>query len=158
MRRFADVVRLPLPHKVTNDLSDLVGNVAQLMRHQAEAAGVRLVYFPPDGPVTAAVDRDQLEQVLVNVVKNAVEACRPGEEVEVHLGPHQLAVRDSGRPIPEAIAANLFNPFFSTKPDGQGIGLTLTREILLNHGFSFSLKTNPDGWTEFVIFLSPATQ
>ncbi len=158
MRRFADVVRLPLPHKVPNDLGDLVGNVTQLMKHQAEAAGVRLAYFSPAEPVAAALDRDQLEQVLVNVLKNAVEACRPGEEVEVHLGPHRLAVRDNGRPIPDAIAADLFNPFFSTKPDGQGIGLTLTREILLNHGFSFSLKTNPDGWTEFVVNLSPATQ
>jgi two-component system nitrogen regulation sensor histidine kinase NtrY len=45
----------------------------------------------------------------------------------------------------------LFNPFFSTKRDGQGIGLTLTREILINHGFAFSLETGVDGWTEFTI-------
>jgi signal transduction histidine kinase len=51
------------------------------------------------------------------------------------------------------VASQLFTPFFSTKPQGQGIGLTLVREILGRHGFPFSLKTQPDGWTVFRIDL-----
>ena len=92
-----------------------------------------------------------MEQVLVNVVKNALEACEPGQCVERYQQADYLLIRDNGQPIPDDIAANLFNPFYSTKPEGQGIGLTLTREILLNHAFPFSLKTNDDGWTEFRI-------
>ena len=65
----------------------------------------------------------------------------------------EKAFRDNGQPIPDAVAAKLFNPFFSTKSTGQGIGLTLSRDILLNHGFGFSLKTEPDGWTVFRIDL-----
>ena len=92
-----------------------------------------------------------MEQVLVNVLKNAIEACQPGDTVEVQSSDRQLVIRDNGIPIPTDLEASLFNPFFSSKPAGQGIGLTLTREILLNHGFTFSLKSHPNGWTEFMI-------
>jgi nitrogen-specific signal transduction histidine kinase len=60
-------------------------------------------------------------------------------------------VRNNGAPIPADVQGKLFSPFFSTKTEGQGIGLTLTKEILINHRFSFSLKTETDGWTVFEI-------
>jgi signal transduction histidine kinase len=63
----------------------------------------------------------------------------------------KIIIRNNGRPIANEAENQLFNPFFSTKSDGQGIGLTLTREILLNHGFAFSLKSDSEGWTEFII-------
>ncbi|CCH53972.1 PAS/PAC sensor signal transduction histidine kinase [Fibrisoma limi BUZ 3] len=155
MRRFADVVRLPQPHKQPADLNELARDVTQLMQPQAEARGVTLACLPFQAPVVRAIDTGQFEQVLVNVIKNAIEASRAGQAVEVVVNEHLLTVRDNGTPIPDEIAANLFNPFFSTKPDGQGIGLTLTRDILMNHGFTFSLKTNAEGWTEFVIIHHP---
>ncbi|MES2730201.1 MAG: ATP-binding protein [Bacteroidota bacterium] len=151
MRRFADVVRLPFPQKNLIDFHPLVENVVYLMQPQAQAKGVELTFFPPDKAVLLAADLDQMEQVLVNLIKNAIEACKPGQRVEAHATAKQLVIRDNGQPIPATIAANLFNPFYSTKPQGQGIGLTLSREILLNHGFAFSLQTNEEGWTEFVI-------
>lgn len=152
MRRFADVVRLPLPHCQPTDLGELAQNVTQLMQPQAEARGIQLRYVSEESDLPRlALDVEQMEQVLVNVLKNALEACRPGETVETVLTPESLTIRDNGRPIPDEVAARLFNPFFSTKPDGQGIGLTLTKEILLNHGLQFSLKTGAEGWTEFVI-------
>jgi signal transduction histidine kinase len=153
MRRFADVVRLPAPHLQPADVASLARNVTQFMQPLAEGRGVELL-FTRSGENRRPLDVEQFEQVLVNVVKNALEACQPGETVDVVVTPDALTVRDNGRPIPDDVAARLFNPFFSTKPDGQGIGLTLTREILLNHGFIFCLKTNPDGWTAFVIQFS----
>jgi nitrogen fixation/metabolism regulation signal transduction histidine kinase len=156
MRRFADVVRLPVPHRVATDLNGLVRDIVQLMQVQAEAKGVRLQHHLSGKPVIRPVDVAQMEQMLVNVVKNAIEACPAGGEVRVVLEHDRLVVRDNGQPIPHEVAANLFNPFFSTKADGQGIGLTLTREILHNHGFPFSLRTNPDGWTEFEIGIVPS--
>ncbi|MNL76974.1 Sensor protein FixL [compost metagenome] len=63
----------------------------------------------------------------------------------------RVVIRNNGKPIDQEVGTKLFNPFFSTKRDGQGIGLTLTREILGNHGFDFALETRPDGWTEFRI-------
>ncbi|MGV3558181.1 sensor histidine kinase [Larkinella arboricola] len=151
MRRFADVVRLPQPQKAPTNLTEMARNVGRLMQPQADAKGVTLQYDLKLDTVWVPVDSVQMEQVLVNVIKNAIEACAPGQLVEVVVDSAHLIVRDNGKPISPDLEANLFNPFFSTKPDGQGIGLTLTRDILVNHGFPFSLKTNPNGWTAFTI-------
>ncbi len=154
MRRFADVVRLPLPQKQLKDVSELVRNVVWLMQPQAEGRGVSL-RSDVDTSNNQLIDVEQMEQVLVNVVKNALEACEPGQQVALVSRIDYLLIRNNGQPIPTDIAANLFNPFYSTKAEGQGIGLTLSREILLNHQFPFSLKTNDDGWTEFRIEFVP---
>jgi signal transduction histidine kinase len=154
MHRFAEIVRLPPPHKRPADLGELVANVSRLMQSQAAVKGVHLELFTDAQPVVREVDVEQFEQMLINVVKNAVEACVAGNSVEVRLGPERLVVRNNGNPIPPAVAANLFKPFFSTKPDGQGIGLTLTRDILMGHGFPFSLQSHPDGWTAFTVELN----
>ena len=154
MRRFADVVRLPPPNRVPTDLSVLVNNVTRLMQSLATSQGITLRAILPDFVVRKDVDAGQLEQVLVNVIRNAFDACRAGQEVAVVLTDQSLRIRNNGQPIPEAAAANLFNPFFSTKATGQGIGLTLSRDILLSHGFTFSLLTVADGWTVFTINLA----
>lgn len=152
MRNFADVVRLPPPTLESIDLGKLVQEVTVFMQPYATGKGIALTMQPaPETPTYLRVDAGQMEQVLVNVIKNAIEACKAGQEVEVALSSQQLSIRDKGTPISPVQAAQLFNPFFSSKPDGQGIGLTLTREILLNHGFSFSLRTREDGWTEFLV-------
>ncbi|CCH01428.1 Alginate biosynthesis sensor protein kinB [Fibrella aestuarina BUZ 2] len=151
MRRFADVVRLPVPHRVRADMAALVQNIARLMAPQAEGRAVTLQVTTPDEPVWWLMDESQLEQVLINVVKNALESCRAGNTVSLELSAQQLLIRNNGDPIPDEVAGQLFNPFYSTKRDGQGIGLTLTREILLNHGFAFSLLTEPTGETVFRI-------
>ncbi|SOD82638.1 sensor histidine kinase [Spirosoma fluviale] len=148
MSRFADVVRLPQPQKRPVNVNELVRNVVQLLQPQAAGKGVSLVAVSTETN-WQLVDIEQMEQVLINVIKNAIDACEAGQRVEVIDTPTSLLIRDNGQPIPEEVALNLFNPFYSTKPEGQGIGLTLTREILLSHQFVFSLKTNEDGWTEF---------
>ncbi len=155
MRRFADVVRLPAPNIAPANVNDLVKNGLQLMQPQARQRSVSLTSCLPDMPVNQLIDVGQMEQVLVNIVKNALESCRAGQAVELILTNRELLIRNNGKPITNDVALHLFGPFFSTKPTGQGIGLTLTREILLNHGFGFSLKTDADGWTVFRIDWQP---
>lgn len=155
MRNFADVVRLPLPSTEKTDFTSLVSDVVVFMQSFAKERCVSLEM----GPVSAVllnIDSGQMEQVLVNVIKNAVESCEPGNLVELELNEKELIIRNNGKPISQEESLLLFNPFYSSKRDGQGIGLTLSREILHNHGFHFSLKTNEDGWTAFVIGLSVA--
>ncbi len=154
MRNFANVVRLPQPHKELYDLRKLVESGIKLMKVTAEKKGIRLFSDLPASPVQASVDIYQLEQVLVNIIKNAIEAIEtPGGRIELKLdkSPTSLIVRNNGAPILKEKEQELFSPFFSTKKDGQGIGLTLTREILMNHEASFSLTTREDGWTYFEI-------
>lgn len=150
MRNFADVVRLPAPVPEKTDMGLLVRDVTLFMQNIASVRHVRL-HSQTAECVFWNADKGQMEQVLINVVKNAVEACESGQEVQVDVSSNRVVVRNNGRPIDPEIGSKLFNPFFSTKRDGQGIGLTLTREILTNHGFAFSLATRDDGWTEFRI-------
>lgn len=150
MRNFADVVRLPLPDFEEINLNKLAENGVVFLQSLARQKGVVLQIVNNEKLLVKA-DAGQLEQVLINVIQNALEACEDGKEVRVVIEANQLVVRNNGKPISPQEATQLFNPFYSSKPDGQGIGLTLSREILLNHGFSFSLKTNADGWTEFVV-------
>lgn len=152
MQNFADVVRLPPPHKELHDLRKLVESCIHLMKTTAGNKGITLFSDLPASPVTAAIDIYQLEQVLVNIIKNAIEAMEQSEgriEIKLNQSPVSLSIRNNGAPIPKEKEQELFSPFFSTKKDGQGIGLTLTREILMNHEMGFSLSTKKDGWTYF---------
>jgi signal transduction histidine kinase len=96
-----------------------------------------------------------MEQVLINIIKNSIEAIEQAGTVRLNTYPaeRKLVIADSGHGISSAVASQLFSPFFSTKRNGQGIGLTLIKDILLSHGFEFSLRTKAPGRTEFVIML-----
>lgn len=184
MRNFADVVRLPDPQRERVDLRQVLPLIATLFQAQAQQQNTsfRVGYLSekvaelpllrseggsgrsevgrpkweviPDSQFISA-DSNQLEQVLVNVVKNALESLGHGGEIQLFLTerPRQIVIADNGPGLSEEAAAGIFTPFFTSKPNGQGIGLTLVREILTNHDYQFSLSTDPDGWTRFIIAL-----
>ena len=153
MRNFADVIRLPEPRFETLDLHEILPKILRLMEHKARAQGTGIEWAPAATPLLIRADAGLLEQVLINVVKNALEACGKGGmlQVRTQARPLELCIANNGAPIPKVLEDKLFSPFFSTKAGGQGIGLTLAREILSAHGFSFSLRTGADGWTRFQI-------
>ncbi|QEC68928.1 HAMP domain-containing protein [Panacibacter ginsenosidivorans] len=153
MRNFADVVRLPEPHLKKVDLIKIIHGVSQLMQMKAGEKQVEFIYELRTNSFLIDADEQQLEQALINIVKNAIEAITDKGKIifDLNAQARQLVVTDTGSGINVDVASNLFSPFFSTKKDGQGIGLTLVKEILLNHGFTFSLKTVKDGQTEFAI-------
>ena len=153
MRNFADLVKLEPANRQKTDLNRVVRSVADFMQLSAANRAVNFTFDLPEQPSFVFADVQQLEQVLVNVVKNALEAI--GSNGTIHFGfdagEHILRIIDTGAGLTAALSAQLFNPFFSTKKDGQGIGLTLVREILLNHGFDFSLGSGTSGLTTFEI-------
>ena len=153
MRNFADVVRLPEPNRKQLNLQDLIQAVAKLMELKAQEKQVEFQYAFEQDDFYIFADEQQIEQVLINITKNAIEAI--GEKgtivFKTDLSIRQLTIIDSGKGIEDKVAEQLFSPFFSTKKDGQGIGLTIVREILLNHGFEFYLKSFSAKHTEFVI-------
>ncbi len=153
MRRFADVIRLPEPRREMVDLCELVRKTATLMQFKTEGKNIRFEFDFAASPLPVSVDVQQLEQVLINIVKNAIEAIEQEGLIRFSTtaDPKTLAIADNGKGIPKALASQLFSPFFTNKNGGQGIGLTLVREILLSHGFGFSLQTEADGWTVFRI-------
>jgi len=155
MQGFAEVVRLPAPRRQPCDLRGLLEDVTGLFREDAGTRRVAWVWEVTGGPLLVSLDRGQMEQVLVNVVKNALEAIGTDGTITIRLGCNPsrpfTVLEDSGSGIPEDVRDQLFTPFFTTKPDGQGLGLTLAREVLLAHGFDFSLENAPGGGARFTI-------
>lgn len=152
MRNFADLVRLPAPNKQAVMMDQLVGQVVSLMRRGAPA-GKEIIFEGQGQDWVEMIDEQQMEQVLINIIKNALEAIAGSGQVWVCLDPaaRRLVVRDNGVGIDPSVEGKLFSPFFSTKRQGQGIGLTLIREVLMGHGFAFSLSTNGQGITAFEV-------
>lgn len=165
---FAEVVRLPAPERRPCDLAALVDDLLVLMRPGFEARRIRseLRVDPAlarggAGAVVLA-DKNQLEQVLVNVLKNAAEAIGDDGTVTVELGRTVpaagggerrlfLAVRDTGPGIAPDAVERLFTPFYTTRPGGRGLGLTLAQEILDAHSFAYRLENRAEGGAEFRI-------
>lgn len=139
MNGFAEVVRLPGPELRPTDLGRLLDELLILLRPELERRRIQVAWAERRDPPSLPLDRNQIEQVLVNVLKNAMEAIGEDGRITLCLGADHLAVRDSGPGIPGDVGPLLFTPFFSTKRDGRGLGLTLVREILTHHGFSFHL-------------------
>ena len=141
MRRFAEMIRLPAPKKESLNLHDLIHNVATLLAFKAKERDISFQFDLAAQPLLIMVDVEQMEQALINIVKNAMEAIDQHGVItfSTTLRPRQLSISDTGIGISEAVAPMLFSPFFTTKNSGQGVGLTLIREILSSHQFEFSL-------------------
>lgn len=154
MANFAEVVRLPKPKKAPKDMHVLLQGLQRLLQPQLEKRHISCTWHLAPSPLVVLIDEQQMEQVILNILKNAMEAI--GEEGEIsirtQLDPPQLTITDNGEGIPEEVQQRLFTPFYTTKSNGQGIGLTMVRDILVNHGFTFSLSSD-GGLTSFTIKL-----
>lgn len=153
MSNFAKVASLPSPVKVNQDLNELVRSIGILLNFECKNRNIALKLQLENDPLYVHFDVQQMELVLINIIKNSIEAIEQKGVIIIttQASPLQLSIQDSGKGILEETKFNLFTPFFSTKKDGQGIGLTLIRNILINHGYIFSLERNSKGYTEFLI-------
>lgn len=149
---FAEVVRLPPPERRPCDVRQLLNEIVLLWRPELERRRIHCAWEAVEPVPPVELDRNQVEQVLVNVLKNAMEAIGEDGRIMLRLAIEGrrpvLRITDSGPGFPEEVRPLLFTPFFSTKRDGRGLGLTLTREILASHGFDFGLENRPEGGAE----------
>jgi len=159
MGNFADIVRIPPPAKTRYSLNKLVSDVAVLMSSGCSNRNIMLDLALDGTCDDIYIDVQQFEQVLVNIVKNSVESIDKNGVIEIETKNNKLMylkITDNGAGISKEVQDHLFTPFYSSKRNGQGIGLTLIREILINHGCEFSLETRADGKTEFLIIFNEA--
>jgi nitrogen fixation/metabolism regulation signal transduction histidine kinase len=157
--RFADVVKIPEPNLAPVKLNELVASCKRFMEGMCNDRHVKLILECDPKVGTVKVDASLFEQALVNIIKNAVESIETntanhGEVIVKTSCPTCIEVIDNGAGISKEVEAKLFSPFFSTKPNGQGIGLVFIREVLSRHGCTFSLHTYSDGLTRFRILFS----
>jgi two-component system nitrogen regulation sensor histidine kinase NtrY len=160
VRDLAEVVRLPEPRVQPCDLVSLLRGASLLLRASADKMSVGWALEVEEGLPLVQADRAQLEQAFLNIAKNAIEAAGAGGRVSVRAsrlaGRVDVTVENTSNGIDEDVKARLFTPFFSTKADGRGLGLTLVREILTHHGAPFSLSAPAGGPTRFVFSLGIA--
>ena len=155
--RFADVVKIPEPTLVPLSLNEMAATCKRFMEGMCADAGITLRLECNEQVGEVKMDASLFEQVLVNIIKNAAESLssadtiKGGEIVVRTFAPASVEVVDNGPGISPEVEAKLFTPFFSTKPNGQGIGLVFIREVLTKHGCTFSLRTYEDGLTRFRI-------
>lgn len=150
--RFADVVKIPEPHLSAVDMNELTATCKRFMEGMCADHGVTIRMELSEKLRPVQMDAALIEQVVVNIIKNAVESIGENGEITIRtFAPAGMEVVDNGAGISRETEAKLFTPFFSTKPNGQGIGLIFIREILSRHGCTFSLRTYADGLTRFRI-------
>lgn len=143
--RFAEVVKTPDPVLERIDLTALVANMSPFLESLCTPRDIAFVLEMPPGPVYIRADAPQIEQVLVNIVKNSAESIGRGGRITVAITetPVTVTVTDDGPGIPADKADKIFSPFFTDKPTGQGIGLTFVADVLRRHRAAFSLTTDP---------------
>lgn len=154
---FLDYARRPAPQVTDVDLSDLVADVVPLMSADAERAHVPLD-IEASGPVMARADTGQMRRVLINLVRNAIQASAgvDGGRVVVRTGVRErhpfVEVNNHGRRLPDDVRARMFEPFFTTREKGTGLGLAFVQQIVTDHGGEIAVESDgPD--TAFCISL-----
>ena len=153
---FADVVKIPEPQMEEVHLNDRVTACKIFMENLCQNRDIDLQLDLCEENPLVSMDTSLFEQVIINIIKNATESIDTHGKVIIRTSsvPLMLEIGDTGRGISKEIETKLFSPFFSTKPNGQGIGLIFIREVLMKHNYTFSLRTYPDGITKFKIFFN----
>jgi len=147
---FLRYARPHAPELRTVALDDVVEQAVTLLRVEAERAGIRLEVEPAAGPIDVAIDSLQVEQVLLNVVLNAIQATAPGGRVLIRQrlegAEACVDIIDEGHGIDSDHLASIFNPFFTTREKGTGLGLAIANRIVLSHdGRLDVVQTSPRG-------------
>lgn len=141
-------------------LEDTLKRAEQSVAGVLEERGVRVTHEAAAGLPPVPHDADQMQQVFINLLKNAAEASPAGECVSVRLGRSAapgggviVTVKDEGCGMDAETMQTLFEPFFTTKPKGTGLGLYITHEIVKRHGGSLSVTSDPGRGATFTIEL-----
>jgi len=158
LQRFLDFARPPRPERRPLDMRLVVGRVLTLLQTRATRQSVTFAYRRPGLPVIVDADEDQIQQLILNLVMNALDAMPSGGTLECRIAPTQnglveLHVSDTGPGIPVDLLPRLFDPFISTKETGIGLGLAVSFRIAENHGGSLSAANRPEGGACFVVRL-----
>lgn len=151
--RFADVVKIPAPMLKNCNLNDCVEGCRRFLEQMCREKNITLRLMLSKENINVNIDTTLFEQALVNIIKNSIESIEENGEISIATSnsPASIVITDNGKGIDKETERHLFSPFFTTKADGQGIGLIFIREVLGNHGCRYSLRTDDDNLTRFTI-------
>ena len=160
VQRLRDFMRKRETEKRTERLAAVIEEACALALIGAGSQPLRLVRAIDPAAEAAVIDRVQIEQVLFNLIRNALEAMAGSARQDLSVttrpaapGLVEIAVADTGPGLPQTVRERLFQPFVTTKPAGLGVGLSICRAIVQAHGGNLSAEDNPGGGTVFRLTL-----
>ena len=152
-RQLSGVAR---PVRKAIDLQELMDSVISLNSEFAAGLGAVCTYRPKEPDLMIYADEGQISQILINLIKNALQAGAKHIDITAGMGKDDeviVQVANDGEPIPVSAQEQIFIPFFTTKPSGTGIGLALCHQIILKHGGTISVDSQEGKGTTFTITL-----
>ena len=157
LTNFLDFARPQTPKRVPTEPRQLLESIAKLVGETARMAGVRVRIESADGVRALLLDPEQMKQVLLNLVINAIQAMPAGGEVMLRTLSNPdvviLEVQDEGTGIPPEDLERVFNPFVTTRPGGTGLGLSIAYQIVSHHGGHIAARRNPERGMTFAVTL-----
>ena len=140
------------PARKAIDLQELIDGVMALNREYAASCGAVCSYRPQEADLMIYADEGQISQILINLIKNALQADARHIDISARLGKDDeviVLVANDGKPIPSSAREQIFIPFYTTKKEGSGIGLSLARQIMRQHNGSIELLQSDVSRTVF---------
>jgi two-component system nitrogen regulation sensor histidine kinase NtrY len=156
VNEFSSFARMPASQPTPNHLNEIIQET--LILFQEVQKQVHFDFIPSELPVVN-VDRDQMKRVMINLIKNSLAAIENGGEIRIQtsydpkLQTVRLEVSDDGCGIPDEDKGRLFEPYFSTKKSGTGLGLTIVNAIISDHNGYIRVRDNRPKGTTFIIEL-----
>lgn len=139
------------------DLGDLIKNILSLLKEEAESHNIRYIENIPPEPVKIIADSEQLRQAFINIIINSFQAMPDGGNLSLSIQPKkdliEIAISDTGSGIPQSIQEKIFDPYFSTKENGTGLGLTIAHRIISDHKGKIEIQSEQGKGTTFIITL-----
>ena len=155
VENYRRITKIPAPVKEKVSLAELFNGIAELIPNDY------ISFAQPATQISIKADRTQIEQVLINIIKNAIEACAevPYPQIQVkssvsETGTVSITVSDNGPGILPNVLDKIFIPFFTTKENGSGIGLSLCKQIMHLHGGNITASSTPEQGSEFTLFFN----
>ena len=158
VKEFRNLTQVPQPRQTEIAIQPLLEEMAVLHKKELSDRGIAITVRTDPPQLTALADKNMIEQVLINLIKNAIQAFDEQTEKQIDLAAYTsekgrpiISVRDNGPGIDPDALEKIFIPFFSTKKTGSGIGLSLSRQIMRVHEGRITVKSTLDEGTEFLL-------
>ena len=157
IRGFLGALRPSRPNLMPGSVADPLKSCLAALRQQLEDRRIKVTLDIPAALPPVALDKDQMEQVFFNLVKNAMEAMHDGDSLAIEIASDDLDVsvtfRDTGEGMDDEQLAHLFEPYRTTKEKGTGLGLMVTARIVRDHGGTIAAESKPGDGTAFTVRL-----